>query len=604
MPNRRQAIQSGAAAVLLGANPWGFAALQREGCLIACHADWQTLRKRIESEPDLAAYHQSLLDEAALLLASEPVTYQKIGRRLHRVVRALLKRVVLWAYGYRTTANALYAQRATQEMLAAADFPDWNPGSFLDIAEATAAMALGSDWLADYLQPEQRQRIADAIYRHGLQPALDTGAKHNAWQRWENNWNQVCFGGLTLGALAVQAEYPQAAAQLLALAKSNIGLGLKVYAPDGVYPEGPSYWDFGTGYTALMVAGLRSATGDTWGLEKTPGFLASAQANVQLTGTTGLPFNFSDGPERSRFEPAMFWMAQELRQPGLLQFEMRQLASAAGRRLAAKAFTAPLAALWWPQKAQAMQEEPLALRWHGRGDNPVVVVRGSWTDPNSLYFAIKGGSASLNHAHMDVGSFVLELDGVRWGIDLGLQDYESLESKGVDLWSKKQTSQRWHVFRLNNHAHSTLTLDGQLHQVAGKGVFEKVQLEGAEPMALLRLDSVFAGQATSVQRQVKVQPRSVLIEDQLQGLRPGTRVLWQLPTRAQVEVQGQRAVLSQSGKQLVATLVEGAAGFAVHSLAKPLPDFNAPNPGVVMLTCEAVAAAEGVVRLAVRLGDE
>ena len=40
-------------------------------------------------------------------------------------------------------------ERLEEEMLAAAGFSDWNPGSFLDVAEMTTALAIGYDWLHD-----------------------------------------------------------------------------------------------------------------------------------------------------------------------------------------------------------------------------------------------------------------------------------------------------------------------------------------------------------------------------------------------------------------------------------------------------------------------
>jgi hypothetical protein len=52
-----------------------------------------------------------------------------------------------------------------------------------------------------------------------------------------------------------------------------------------------------------------------------------------------------------------------------------------------------------------------------------------------LNVAMKGGSVSVNHAHMDIGSFVMDADGVRWAMDFGMQDYESLESKGIQPFS-------------------------------------------------------------------------------------------------------------------------------------------------------------------------
>jgi oligo-alginate lyase len=377
---------------------------------------------------------------------------------------------------------------------------------------------------------------------------------------------------------------------------------MQSYAPDGVYPEGPSYWGYGTSYQVLMIAALRSVAGDAWQLEKTPGFLVSSQAYVQTTGPSGLAFNFSDGTEGLSLSPAMFWMARELGQPELLQFEMRKLSTAASRQQQIMKWTtaSPMIALWWP-KTQ-LTDQTLPLRWYGRGENPLVIARTDWKDPNSLYFAIKGGSASLSHAHMDAGSFVFELDGVRWGIDLGSQDYSSLESKKIDIWNFKQNSPRWQVFRLNNFSHSTLTIDDQLHRVAGRGEFDQVQLQGADATALLDLSGVFLGLANRVLRSVSIKKRSVLITDELKGLRPGSIVRWQMPTRANITVNGTRAMLLQSGKQLQVNLVEGDSQFTSLSIENPLPDFNAPNPGVSMLTCVVAAGVDGNVKISVQLG--
>ena len=39
---------------------------------------------------------------------------------------------------------------------------------------------------------------------------------------------------------------------------------------------------------------------------------------------------------------------------------------------------------------------------------------------------------------MDGGSFIFELNGVRWVVDPGNQDYNDLEQTGFDLWGKCQ----------------------------------------------------------------------------------------------------------------------------------------------------------------------
>ena len=62
---------------------------------------------------------------------------------------------------------------------------------------------------------------------------------------------------------------------------------------------------------------------------------------------------------------------------------------------------------------------------------------------------------------MDAGSFVFDALGVRWVQDLGMQEYYSLEKENVDLWNMSQNGQRWNVFRYNNLAHNTLTVNGK-----------------------------------------------------------------------------------------------------------------------------------------------
>ncbi len=615
MINRRQAtgqITAGcASAILLAPTTPAIAQTAKLSPtrLMATERDWQTLRQRIAAEPQLAAYQRSLIDEASKLEAQAVVTYRKIGRRLLNISRQLQRRVLLYAYLFRTTEQVHYAQLAAREMAAAAQFSDWNPTHFLDVAEATAGMAIGLDWLGDALPEQQRAQFASAIVELGLRNALDVQQKFNFWQTAGHNWNQVCWGGMVLGALAVQPMYPEIAVEILQRARKHHVHGLAPYAPDGVYPEGSSYWGYGTSYSVLLLASLRTALGNAtageWKMEQAPGFLTSAQAYVQLKGPSGLPFNFSDGPERLRFEPMLYWFAKELRQSELLQFEHAQLVQPTTRRAALQSRFAPLAALWWPPESGNASTTALPLNWYGRGDNPVVVLRESWSDTRSAYVAIKGGSASLNHAHMDVGSFVMEINGVRWVIDLGLQDYESLESKGVDLWNKKQNSQRWQVFRLNNFAHSTLTINEQLHQVAGRGTFIDVNLASHQRSAALEMGSVFQGQASKVIRTIRLHERSVIIRDELEGLQSGAVVRWQIPTLASIELQGTHARLTQAGQQLLAKLSLPASSETAElrsiSVEQPEPAFNAANPGVRLLIADCKAPPSGKLSIEVIL---
>jgi hypothetical protein len=167
------------------------------------------------------------------------------------------------------------------------------------------------------------------------------------------------------------------------------------------------------------------------------------------------------------------------------------------------------------------------------------MMRTSWTDPNAIYVATKGGSASINHAHMDIGSFIMEANGVRWAMDFGMQDYESLESKGVKLWGRTQDSERWNVFRLNNYSHNTLSVDSQLQQVTGHASIIASGKEANNMFATMDLSSVYEGQVNQAKRTISIMDgKKVQVQDEIKTNDRQTKIRWNMLTPAEVEIVG------------------------------------------------------------------
>jgi hypothetical protein len=328
-----------------------------------------------------------------------------------------------------------------------------------------------------------------------------------------------------------------------------------------------------------------------------------------MIGPTGLAYNFADGSEPTGLQPALMWFAQRLNDPGLMSVLSQHLnALAAGSTPAgswAQSRFAVLAALWWVGAEAARQTPKLPLAWVGQGVNPVAVFRAAWNDPKAAYLALKGGAANLNHAHMDVGSFVYEADGVRWAEELGSQNYESLESKGIAIFGRTQDAPRWTVFRLNNRSHNTLTIDDQLHRVDGAARIRSFSADPARAHALVDLSPAFAGQAARVERGFRWLPQgAVLLQDEVRGARPGANVRWALVTQAEVELaaDGRTAILTREGKRLDVQLIgPAAARFAVIPADPPKDHFNAPNPGRRILLIDHPASTAGDADLAVWL---
>lgn len=574
--------------------------------LIASETTWDTLKARRREDAALDAFLKRSELEARALLDVPPMTYQldASGRRLLRVSRRVLRRVLLLAQQFHLTGDAALAKRAEEEMLSAAAFNDWNPTHFLDTAEMTAALAFGTDWLYLQLDEGTRQTIRTAIIEKGLKEALP----HRGWMTVGNNWNQVCLGGLSLGALAIAEEEPEFAAQILEKARDYNQYGLKPYAPAGVYPEGAMYWAYGTTYQVVLLAALESALGTDWGLSQSPGFLQTADALLQTQGPTGAYFNFYDGYERPSLEGGNYWFAHKLNRPELVSFEAARLQRESDLRLPTQTDLErerfmPLAAIWWPETHAEGTTAP--RYWYGAGPNPLAAFRDSWNDPNAMFLALKGGTATNSHAHMDAGSFVFESDGVRFASDLGWQPYPSLEAKKVVLWDSKQDGGRWSVFRLNNFSHNTLTIDGQLHRANGHAAITHFSREDDGAGAIVDLSPVFEGQASRVTRGLAFRSRShALVRDEIEGLKAGAIVRWAMLTQADIAIaeSGTQANLSLEGKQLTMYLSgPDGAQFEVISADPPQNDYDAPNPGFRFLIAHFSAPISGVLSWSVLL---
>ena len=187
-------------------------------------------------------------------------------------------------------------------------------------------------------------------------------------------------------------------------------------------------------------------------------------------------------------------------------------------------------------------------------------------------------------------------------MDLGAEGYHGIESRGMNLWDRGQDSDRWTIFRQSNEGHNTLVIDGQPQRVSGKGRIIKFFDDPESPHSIVDMSEVYAGQAESVLRGTAlVDSVNVLIQDQLSGLEPGSRVRWGMITPASVKaVQGSRIELRQEGKTLVMTLLApGGSQWMIVDTEEPRNDWDSPNPGTRMVAFEVVAPESGELTFAV-----
>ncbi len=562
------------------------------------------LRRRIRNDPVLGRTFARVQEYCRGLEDEPPITRELTGRRLLFVSRECLRRVGCLALAHLVTGEEGYLRRAEREMLAAAAFADWNPTHFLDVAEMTTGLALGYDWLHADLAPEARKTIATAIIELGLEP----GRKDGWWVKADNNWNPVCHAGLICGSLAVREDAPELSDKLIIRAVRELPRAFAVYGPDGAYPEGPMYWDYGTAFAVLASTALETACGDDAGLSATNGFLKSADYLLHVTGPTGRFFTYSDCRDGAPgVTPPLYWFAARRERPYLLWFELERL-RAWNRRTTRPDRLLPLL-FATAGELPAERVRPTARHWHGDGINPVAFHRSSW-DADAVYLAIKGGTPSSSHAHMDAGSFVLDAYGTRWAEDLGMQDYHSLESRDLDIWDRSQDSDRWRIFRYHNRSHNTLLVDDAAQQIDGKATIASSTGEGATGRTVLDLGPVYADRLAAVRRGAALRADgTVLIQDELRTGDAKVAVRWGMVTCAAVEIaaDGRTALLQRDGERLALTVLAPAtATLAIVPTDPPPADHDAPNPGTHMLafTIEVPAGADATLAVLLIPGAE
>jgi hypothetical protein len=558
------------------------------------------IEKSIANNPVWRKMHEAILGASETMIGVPTLERKLIGRRLLSKGRECVRRIFYLSYSYRMTGEEKYLLRAEKEMLAISQFSDWNPTHFLDVAEMTMGLSIGYDWLHDKLSRDSKKIIREAILKKGLEPSFDE--RYNWFLQATHNWNQVCNAGMTYGALAIAEDHPEISQRIIERALKTISLPMGDYKPDGGYPEGYSYWNYGTSFNVMFLSAIEKAFGSDFGLLQTPGFLSTGSFLESMTGPTGASFNWGDCGPGTNLSPAMFWFAQRNNDPSLLWVEKRHLDQSDYSSLVTERLL-PAAIIWGKDIPLNKIEAPTKNVWVGQGPSPVALMRTSWTHSDAIYLGFKVGSPSVNHAHMDIGSFVMEWGGVRWASDLGSQDYESLESKGIQVFGRTQDAQRWSIFRANNFSHNTLTVDGQLQVVKGNAKLDRYADKPGFYYAISDLSAVYENQLSNVRRGVSIIADSyVVVRDELTTLDKPATLRWTMLTAADVSITGERtAVLKKDGKQLTLRIDYPAKAVLKTWSTEPTTTYDALNPGTTFVGFEIVVPAGHAETFVVRL---
>jgi hypothetical protein len=521
--------------------------------LVLNHEIEENLREKLKSDPMVQNIYQTIKYNAEGLMKRELITLDipdnpNSQENQLGISRDFLFRVNMLAMVYRIEKDRRMLERLNDEVIAACNFPTWNPKHFLDVGEMSLAIALALDWTAGDLPKSTIAFAKKSLIEKGIKTSWPENGSTPSWVNNTNNWNQVCNAGMIAASIAVAELVPELAAKTISRSINGMNNALREYGPDGAYPEGPIYWGYGTQFSAVTAAIFESAFGTDFGLSKFPGFMESALYAMLTVSPTNKLYSYADCNEEAEGY-GTFTLSWFAARTGNKTFLDEKYFMSSPEKTENFSRLAGAGLIWTAQFAEK-NTTPLPTAWKGGGANPVVIFTGGENSSNGYYFGGKGGRGTVNHGNMDGGSFVFELNGVRWSIDPGNQSYGLLERAGFDLWARCQECDRWKLLTKNNFGHSTLSVNNQLHVV--DGMTEIIDFkDGKQPEATLDLSPAFAGQLKSAQRRfVKDSQSSLMIEDIIEISEETKWITWQMLTQADVQIVKGGAVLFQDGKQL------------------------------------------------------
>ena len=562
--------------------------------VFATREDFQNLRKIVAENAEAAQWLAALRKEAEgpLPLPSREV---KTGLNYNLKGSATLRhRAFLLGLLFQLSGDKSFAERLWPDLDYAIHAENWRPSHFLTTAEVTSALGIAYDWLYEAWTPDQRGQIRKALIEKGLNPAIavyrraanggPSDAAFDGWPKVNHNWNQVCNGGLLVGALAIADEQPETAREVIHSALNSLPLALTEYAPDGAWAEGPDYWAFATEYTVEGLAALNTALRTDFGLSSMPGLSNTGDFLLHTSGPTGLRFNFSDcGMGALRAYSPLFWLATRYDAP---RFAARQMPNAAKK-------PQPLDLLWgaqWIGRHSENRTEPLC-RYFSR--HSLVTLRSAWNDPRSLYVGCKGGDNKVNHSHLDLGSFVFDALGKRWAYDLGSDSY---------LLPQYFHQRRWTYYRLRAEGHNTLVLNPGAwpdQNPCATAAIVRFSEAVPSPFAIINLSDAYSGDARLARRGFRLLGgRQLLIQDELTCDNPAD-LWWFMHTVAEVACEGPVARLTLQGERLTARILEPVGARFETLPAKPLP--SNPNPEGQMQKPMHSGADDQMKKLAIHL---
>jgi len=378
-----------------------------------------------------------------------------------------------------------------------------------------------------------------------------------AWTTMTNNWNGVCHQGVLGSALLVEEDL-DLVAEMLSDASERLPLFLEGFTDDGGCTEGPGYWSYGFGWLCALneILEIRSA-GCLSLFEGNDKIRKIAEYAPAVSFSGGKVANFADGGNQPISTWVLSYIGKRLDIASCLLLAKENAVLLYHKNFIAKKFGRP--------RSDFTQWQRIFRHFPGftqKDDAPITpdvylpdlavwVVRGQDEKGHLWELAAKGGYNEEHHNHNDIGSFILNLDGMPVITEIGAPLY-------VKAFFKRET--RYEFLAARSLAHS-LPLINKVEQSCGHEFTGKVlSVKIGADTVFFEIDMTAAYPASAgcrkVTRKITLAKRAgiLTVEDEVEFAEAG-EVEFGIITDGTVEIESNKvATISKPDVELLITL--------------------------------------------------
>lgn len=562
--------------------------------IMATREDFERIKAESETDETFKQMKENFIAEADSVLPDSVavIDYQfEDAYRTWSYARKFLTRMQILGFAYQMTGDNKYPERAWKEMQSIDTFPDFNTSHIIDECPWSMGVAVAYDWMYDAFTEEQKKVMEEIMYRNALEPMLNAyygrfNSESDSCRGWNtlkvvSNYNTLINSGNIVAALSMAEVYPEECFDMISKALRSMEYTMKGFPPDGGWVEGTDYLETMTfEYMLKMVKSSNIALGSDYGMMEYEGV---SQAGRYMLGQNSMlgTNNFHDANMQKEYTNSKYtWLGALYGDEGLMAIRKKAIEEGW-----AKADDVIEMLDYDPDVDTSLADSYDKMITTTGIES--VGIRESYTDKDKLYLGTHFGAVNAYHAHYDVGTFVFDILGERWAIDLGKESYGLLGVTNQQLYRKR--TEGHNTFVINPSYGIEQDLEGYAPIIR-----KEVKERGAYVVA--DVSSVYTDiDSGTMGYYVGDDMRSVTMRGEFQLNKEDNTIYWFMHTNAQVLIdeENKEAILSQNGKSIILQYDTNAADSEISVMeAKSLP---------TSATCEGQMSNEGIRKVAIKM---